>query len=103
MKETGEGMTGLYTNVEQDADAQTQLPSGTHSTDSARKSTRYLVSRLHDPWFVATRAPSFDRRIQTNAQVFAGVYPVDSNDFPKLEESIKRVCIRLAVRLCHES
>ena len=24
--------------------------------------------------------------------VFAGIYPVDSNDFPKLEESIKRVC-----------
>jgi translation elongation factor EF-4 len=25
------------------------------------------------------------------AMVFAGIYPVDSNDFPKLEESIKRV------------
>ncbi len=24
-------------------------------------------------------------------QVFAGIYPVESNDFPKLEESIKRV------------
>ncbi len=24
-------------------------------------------------------------------QVYAGVFPLDSNDFPKLEESIKRV------------
>jgi translation elongation factor EF-4 len=24
-------------------------------------------------------------------QVFAGIYPIESNDFPKLEESIKRV------------
>lgn len=29
---------------------------------------------------------------RSNHQVYAGVYPVDSNDFPKLEESIKRVC-----------
>lgn len=27
------------------------------------------------------------------AMVFAGVYPVDSNDFPKLEESIKRLTL----------
>jgi hypothetical protein len=26
-----------------------------------------------------------------NRQVFAGIYPIESNDFPKLEESIKRV------------
>ena len=26
-------------------------------------------------------------------QVYAGVFPVDSNDFPKLEESIKRVSL----------
>jgi len=25
-------------------------------------------------------------------KVFAGVYPIDSSDFPKLEESINRVC-----------
>ena len=25
-------------------------------------------------------------------QVYAGVYPINSSDFPKLEESIKRVC-----------
>lgn len=27
----------------------------------------------------------------TNVQVYAGVFPIDSNDFLKLEESIKRV------------
>ena len=26
-----------------------------------------------------------------SSQVYAGIYPVDSNDFPKLEESIRRV------------
>lgn len=29
------------------------------------------------------------------AMVYAGIYPIDSNDFPKLEESIKRVGIVL--------
>ncbi|KAF8512280.1 P-loop containing nucleoside triphosphate hydrolase protein [Gautieria morchelliformis] len=29
----------------------------------------------------------------TKAMVFAGVYPVDSNDFPKLEESIQRLTL----------
>ncbi|KAL5490156.1 GUF1 [Sanghuangporus weigelae] len=29
----------------------------------------------------------------SKAMVFAGVYPVDSNDFPKLEESIKRLIL----------
>lgn len=27
----------------------------------------------------------------SKAMVYAGIFPVDSNDFPKLEESIKRV------------
>ncbi|EJU05637.1 Guf1 protein [Dacryopinax primogenitus] len=38
----------------------------------------------HDP------LPGFQ---PTKAMVFAGVYPIDSNDFPKLEESIKRLTL----------
>lgn len=34
-----------------------------------------------------------------DAQVFAGVYPIDSNDFPKLEESINRVSLLIDVSL----
>jgi len=29
----------------------------------------------------------------TGVQVFAGVYPIDSSDFPKLEESINRLTL----------
>ena len=31
--------------------------------------------------------------IDYDIQVFAGVYPMESNDFPKLEESINRVSL----------
>ena len=35
-------------------------------------------------------------------QVYAGVFPVDSNDFPKLEESVKRVSFpRMVLGNCH--
>ena len=32
------------------------------------------------------------------AMVYAGVFPVESNDFPKLEESIKRVSAVIHMR-----
>lgn len=31
------------------------------------------------------------------AMVYAGIFPVDSSDFPKLEESIKRVSFPVAL------
>ena len=39
-------------------------------------------------------------KFSINDQVFAGVYPVDSNDFTKLEESVRRVrlCLILSRR-----
>ncbi|KZO95882.1 GTP-binding protein lepa [Calocera viscosa TUFC12733] len=37
--------------------------------------------------------PPLDGFQPTKAMVFAGIFPIDSNDFPKLEESIKRLTL----------
>ena len=41
--------------------------------------------------------PRSPQRNSENFQVYAGIFPVDTNDFIKLEESIKRVrrCLAL--------
>lgn len=41
--------------------------------------------------FLVLRPPSLVGRRQADSQVYAGVFPVDSGDFSKLEEAIARV------------
>jgi len=63
----------------------------TRCTVSGILSNRCLVFSQPRPWYVLSsdRMRVLPRR--PSRQVFAGIYPMESNDFPKLEESIKRV------------
>ncbi|KAG9102592.1 Translation factor guf1 mitochondrial [Ceratobasidium sp. 370] len=50
----------------------------------------YIGDTLHHAGDVVEPLPGFR---PAKAMVFAGVYPLDSNEFPKLEESVKRLLL----------
>jgi len=56
--------------------------------DWALQSTLWLGSSPPKPW----SAPTFYAMFRVHLfQVYAGIFPIDNNDFQKLEESINRV------------
>ena len=57
-----------------------------------RLSVAHVGDTLHRVGEKVELMPGFK---PAKAMVYAGVYPMDSNDFNKLEESIRRVCLCL--------
>jgi len=57
----------------------------------ARWLNQCLGFDLRKLWYVQSTYPFFT--LLTMSKVYAGVFPIDGNDFAKLEESIKRVCM----------
>lgn len=55
---------------------------------TTRVETAHIGDTLHRVGEPVEPMPGFK---PAKAMVYAGIYPIDSNDFPKLEESIKRV------------
>ncbi|KAH9001105.1 GTP-binding protein lepa [Lactarius akahatsu] len=55
-----------------------------------QSSEAHIGDTLHRVGEMVEPMPGFQ---PAKAMVFAGIYPVDSNDFPKLEESIKRLTL----------
>jgi len=55
-----------------------------------QSSEAHIGDTLHHVGYAVEPMPGFQ---PAKAMVFAGIYPVESNDFPKLEESIKRLTL----------
>lgn len=62
-----------------------------HYTVLGHQSILCLVSRQPKRWYAQPSIVPL-HTWTLGGQVFAGIFPIDTSDFLKLEESIKRVC-----------